>query len=332
VTTLPTTTLGADLVVPVQGFGAMSLTDVYGPISDDEALRTVTHAVDSGITFVDTANVYGEGRSETVISRLLATRRDEVRLATKFGIVRRPGPDGRNVRGDRAYVREQVEGSLRRLGTDRIDLYYQHRVDPTVPIEETVGAMAELVEEGKVLHLGLSEATSEEVRRAAAVHPIAAVQSEWSLISRDVEAKVVPVAAELGIGFVPFSPLGRQWLTGLVDTAALPESDMRHGFPRFRPEAMAANAPALGTVLDVARECGVTPAQLALAWVYEKGRALGVRTAPIPGTRFPDRVDENVAAIGVRLEPAVMERLETVADRITGHRSAQPAWVSGQRE
>lgn len=332
VTTLPTTTLGDDLAVPMQGYGAMSLIDVYGPVSDDDALRTLTHAVDGGVTFVDTADVYGEGRSETILARLLSTRRDEVQLATKFGIVRQPGPDGRGIRGDRAYVRQQVDSSLQRLGTDRIDLYYQHRVDPTVPIEETVGAMAELVQEGKVLHLGLSEPTGEEVHRAAAVHPIAAIQSEWSIISRDVEAKVVPAAVEHGIGFVPFSPVGRQWLTGLFDLAALTPGDMRRRFPRLQPAALAANQPVLEVVVQLAADSGITPAQLALAWLYEKGRVLGLPVVPIPGTRFPARVDENAAAVGMDLDSDVVVQLDALAGRITGHRSAQPDWVSSQRE
>ncbi|WP_309067497.1 aldo/keto reductase [Microbacterium sp.] len=324
--------LGDGLRVSPQGYGAMSLSDIYGPVSDDDALRTLTHAVDSGATFVDTANIYGAGRSERIISRLIRTRRDEVQLASKFGIVAGGGVGKRGIRGDRAYVREQIELSLGRLGTDRLDLYYQHRVDPNVPIEETVGALAELVQEGKIRHIGLSEATGEEIRRAASVHPIAAVQSEWSIVSRDVEAHVLPAARDLGIGFVPYSPLSRQWLTGAFDAATLTGADGRPKFPRFAPEALAANRPILEEVLAIASEAAVTPAQLALAWLYDKGRALGLPVVPIPGTRSPERVDENLAAIDVELAPAHVARLDELAPRVVGGRSFDPQWVSAGRE
>ncbi|MBY0688083.1 aldo/keto reductase [Microbacterium marinilacus] len=310
----------------------MSLSDVYGPVGDDEALRTLTHAVDSGVTFVDTANIYGRGRSEEIISRLLRTRRDEVQLASKFGILAGGGIGRRGIRGDRAYVREQIELSLARLGTDRLDLYYQHRVDPEVPIEDTVGALSELVAEGKILHIGLSEATGDELRRAARVHPIAAVQTEWSIISRDVEAHVVPAARELGIGFVPYSPLGRQWLTGLFDPDALTESEGRPRFPRFAPDALAANRPVLDEVLRVAAEAGVSAAQVSLAWLYDKGRALGLPVVPIPGTRSPARVAENLAAVDVELSADHVARLDALAARVAGHRSFEPTWVSSGRE
>src|SRR5690606_37963066 len=198
----------------------------------------------------------------------------------------------RSVRGDRAHIREQIELSLTRLGTDRLDLYYLHRVDPQTPIEESVAALAELVEEGKVLRIGLSEATGEELRRAHAVHPITAIQSEWSIISRDVERYVVPAARDLGVGVVPYAPVGRQWLTGRYDPSALGEKDTRRRFPRFTPEALAANAPLLEDLRGIAAEAGVTPAQLALAWLSSKGRELGVTVVSIPGTRSPERVDE----------------------------------------
>lgn len=325
-----TVELGDGLRVSVQGYGAMSLTDVYGPIDEDAAVRTLNHALDAGATFIDTANLYGLGHSERVISRVLPTRRDEVQLATKFGIHRVPGePD--LIRGDRAYVREQVELSLQRLGTDRIDLYYQHRVDPKVPIEETVGAMAELVAEGKVLHLGLSEATGEEIRRAVAVHPIAAIQSEWSVVSRDVEAHVVPAARACGVGFVPYSPVSRQWLTGLFP-AQLNQPDSRGNFERLRSPALEQNQPVLDEHLALAAEVGCTPAQLALAWLYEQGRALGLPVVPIPGTRFPERIEENLGALDVRLSADQLARMDRFAARVVGHRSAQPAWVSSARE
>jgi aryl-alcohol dehydrogenase-like predicted oxidoreductase len=324
--------LGDGLRAPRQGYGGMSLSDVYGPVSDDDALRTLTHAVDSGVTFIDTANIYGQGRSEQIISRLLRDRRDEVQLASKFGILSGGGIGNRGIRGDRAYVREQIDLSLGRLGTDHLDLYYQHRVDPQVPIEDTVGALAELVGEGKILHIGLSEATGDEIRRAAAVHPIAAVQTEWSIVSRDVEAHVIPAAREHGVGFVPYSPLSRQWLTGLFDADALTASDGRPKFPRFAPDVLEANRPVLDEVLEVAREAGVTPAQLALAWLYDKGRTLDLPVVPIPGTRFPERVDENLAAAEIRLQPEHVARLDALAERVEGHRSFNPQWVSAGRE
>ncbi|WP_345751735.1 aldo/keto reductase [Microbacterium rhizophilus] len=324
--------LGDGLRVSRQGYGGMSLSDVYGPVTDDDALRTLTHAVDAGVTFVDTANIYGGGRSERTVARLLRTRRDQVQLASKFGILTGGGIGRRGIRGDREYVREQIELSLSRLGTDHLDLYYQHRVDPNVPIEDTVGALAELVAEGKILHIGLSEATGEEIRRAATVHPIAAVQTEWSIVSRDVEAHVIPAVRDLGIGFVPYSPLSRQWLTGLFDAAALTEGDGRPKFPRFAPEALAANRPVLAEVLDVARDADVTPAQLALAWLYDKGRALDLPVAPIPGTRFTERVDENLAAADIALAPEHVARLDALAGRVVGARSANPQWVSAGRE
>ncbi len=324
--------LGDGLSTPPQGYGAMSLTDIYGPISDDEALRTLTHAVDSGVTFIDTANGYGDGRSETIISRLLRTRRDDVQLATKFGIVKGGSVGDRQVRGDAAYVHEQIDLSLQRLGTDHVDLYYQHRVDPNVPIEETIGAVAELVQAGKVRHIGLSEATGDELRRAHAVHPIAAIQSEWSIISRDVEANVIPTARELGVGFVPYSPVGRQWLTGTFDASALTPQDGRPKFPRFLAENLAANAPVLDEVLAVAQEAGITAAQLSLAWLHDKGRTLGLPVVPIPGSRFPERVTENFQAAQIELSADHVARLDTLAERVSGHRSFRPSWVSAGRE
>ncbi len=334
-TTSPTLTsvkLGDGLVVSPQGYGGMSLTPVYGPIDPDDALRTLTHAVDSGVTFIDTANVYGDGVSEQIIARLIATRRDEVQLASKFGIVKGGGIGARGIRGDRAYVHEQIDLSLARLGTDHLDLYYQHRVDPDVPIEETVGALAELVQAGKIRHIGLSEATGEELRRAVAVHPIAAVQSEWSIISRDVERFVIPAAVALGVGFVPYSPLSRQWLTGAFDRAQLTDVDARGRFPRFTPDALAANQPVLDEVIAVASDAEVSPAQLALAWVHEKGRALGLALSPIPGSRFPERVDENLSAVGIELAPEHISRLDALAERIVAERSFNLQWVSAGRE
>lgn len=324
--------LGDGLKVSALGFGGMSLTDVYGAVTDDDALRTLTHAVDSGVTFIDTANGYGDGRSETTIGKLLKTRRDEVQLATKFGIVKQGGAGQRGVRGDREYVRQQVELSLARLGTDRIDLYYQHRVDPLVPIEETVGAVKELIEEGKVLHIGLSEATGDEIRRAVSVHPIAAIQSEWSVVSRDVERFVVPAAREHGVGFVSYSTLGRKWLTGLLDYDELVEGDVRLKITRYTPTNLAYNQPILDEFLQIAKEASVTGAQLALAWFYDKGRRLGIPVVSIPGSRFPERVTEDLAGVAAELSDEQVARLDTLAEKIRGHRSAQPQLVSSARE
>ena len=331
-TTVPTVALGDGLVVSAQGYGGMSLTDVYGPVTDDDALRTLTHAVDSGATFVDTANIYGGGRSETIIARLLRTRREEVQLASKFGIVAAGGIGKREINGRPEYVREQIDGSLRRLGTDHLDLYYQHRPDPKVPIEETVGAMSELVTAGKVLHLGLSEATGQEVRRANAVHPIAAVQSEWSIVSRDVERFVIPTLVELGIGFVPYSPVSRALLTGAFDAEAMRPDDGRHSFPRFAPDAVAANAPLVDELREIAQQMRATPAQVALAWLYAHADRSGLAISPIPGTRFVDRVTENLGALDVTLPDEALAALDTFAARVTGGRSFNPSWVSEGRE
>jgi aryl-alcohol dehydrogenase-like predicted oxidoreductase len=327
VTTLPTVALGDGLHVSALGFGGMSLSDVYGPVDDETALATLTHAVDAGLTFVDTANIYGGGRSERIISALLRTRRDEIVLATKFGIA--GGAIGaRKVSGHPAYVREQIDLSLGRLGTDHVDLYYQHRVDPDVPIEETVGAMAELVQAGKVRHLGLSEATADELRRAHAVHPIAAVQTEWSVVSRDVEASVVPTAAELGVGFVPYSPLSRAWLTDAFSPDLICEGDARPTFPRFQPQNLESNAPLRTEFLRIAADVGLTGAQLALAWLYTRADAVGIRVAPIPGSRFAAHVDEWIPAVTARVDAATMTRLEPFADRIQGGRSFDRGWTS----
>lgn len=328
---LPAVALGDGLVVSALGYGGMSLSDVYGPVDDETALSTLTHAVDSGLTFVDTANVYGAGRSERIISRLVAHRRDDVVLATKFGIA--GGTIGaRSVRGDVAYVREQIDLSLGRLGTDHVDLYYQHRVDQTVPIEETVGAMAELVAAGKVRHLGLSECTADELRRANAVHPIAAVQSEWSVVSRDVEASVVPAAIELGVGFVPYSPLSRAWLTDGFSPEQIGEGDGRPRFPRFLPENLTANAELRAEVLRVAADAGLTGAQLALAWLFTRADALGIPIAPIPGSRFAAHVDEWLPAVRTRLDDTTMTLLATFAERIRGDRSFDRGWTSQRGE
>ena len=337
-TTVRTTNLGGGLQgdglqVSALGYGAMGLADVYGPADDAESLATLHHAVDRGVTFIDTADVYGAGSNERLIARLLADRRAEVTLATKFGIQQDGDLTTMTTRGDAAYVSQACDASLRRLGTDVIDLYYLHRREVTVPIEETVGAMAELVTAGKVRHLGLSEITATELRRAQAVHPIAAVQSEWSLWSRDVERAVVPAAVELGVGFVPYSPLGRGFLTGMLDQQAI-AGDWRAGLSRFSGEAFDRNQAVVEAVRGVAAEVGATPAQIALAWLRLRGEELGLPVVPIPGTRRAARVDENVASLGVTLDTGQRKLLDDLAGAVVGPRSdhQDPNWVSDTRE
>jgi aryl-alcohol dehydrogenase-like predicted oxidoreductase len=336
-TSVPTVRLGDELTVSAIGFGAMALTPVYGEVDDTESLATLHHCIDVGMTFIDTANVYGGGNNEKLISKLLADRRDEVTLATKFGIVGNPADRAAGApltaRGDEAYVRESIDASLQRLQTDVVDLYYMHRRDVSVPIEETVGAMAELVAAGKVRHLGLSEVTADELRAAVAVHPIAAVQSEWSIWSRDVERNVVPTAAELGVGFVPYSPLGRGFLTGTVtSTADLPSTDFRRNMPRFSAGALDANLAVVELVKSVAAAQGATPAQVALAWLRYRAEALGVASAPIPGTRRAARVDENLASVKVSLTPAQLDTLNAAAEAVSGNRFHDLSWISAGRE
>lgn len=334
--------LAPGLTVSELGFGGMALSHVYGGIAPTEAVATLNHALDIGITFVDTADVYGEprpgetgpaGTNEELIAEVLKTRRDEVQLATKFGITGAVGPGGNTIRGDRDYVRSSCEASLRRLGVDVIDLYYMHRRDLDRPIEETVGAMAELVQEGKVRHLGLSEVTGSELRAASAVHPIAAVQSEWSLWSRDVEQHVVPAAIETGTGFVPYSPLGRGFLTGTVSAEDVAGS-MLKGQPRY-DENFDANQAVVDVVRGVAHEVDATPAQVALAWLFAQGRRLGLPVAPIPGTRKQSRLDENAAAVDLDLSDGQLERLDRAADLVVGDRNLTfngPEWISSGRE
>nr|WP_242456278.1 aldo/keto reductase [Mycolicibacterium sp. P1-18] len=332
-----TVMLGDDLTVSAVGFGAMALTPVYGEVDDAESLATLNSAIDLGVTFVDTANVYGNGANERLIADLLATRRDEVTLATKFGIVGNPADRAAGkptARGDAAYVRQCIDGSLGRLRTDVVDLYYMHRRDLTVPIEETVGAMAELVTAGKVRHLGLSEVTADELRAAVAVHPIAAVQSEWSIWSRDVERQVVPAAAELGVGFVPYSPLGRGFLTGTVTSAAdlATSSDFRRNLPRFSAEALEENLAVVDVIRAVADEREATPAQVALAWLRYRADELGVASVPIPGTRRAVRVEENLDSLDVALSDGQLARLDAAAATVSGNRNADLGWVSAGRE
>jgi aryl-alcohol dehydrogenase-like predicted oxidoreductase len=333
----PTVTLGDDLTVSAIGFGAMALTPVYGDVDDTESLATLNRCLDLGVTFVDTANIYGNGNNEKLISKVLADRRDEVILATKFGITGNPADRaaGRpSIRGDAAYVHQCIDESLQRLDTDVVDLYYMHRRDVNVPLEETVGAMAELVTAGKVRHLGLSEVTADELRAAVAVHPIAAVQSEWSIWSRDVERNVVPAAASLGVGFVPYSPLGRGFLTGSVRSAADLSSpnDFRRTMPRFSGEALDANLAVVDAIRSVADQQGATAAQIALAWLLHRAGELGVVSVPIPGTRRAARVEENLGSLTVQLTADQLATLDKAADAVSGNRFADLSWVSAGRE
>jgi aryl-alcohol dehydrogenase-like predicted oxidoreductase len=334
---VPAVKLGDELSVSAIGFGAMALTPVYGEVDDTESLATLHRTVDVGVTFIDTANIYGNGNNEKLIANLLADRRDEVTLATKFGITGNPADRaaGRpSMRGDAAYVRQCIDESLQRLQTDIVDLYYMHRRDVNVPIEETVGAMAELVAAGKVRHLGLSEVTADELRAAVAVHPIAAVQSEWSIWSRDVERNVVPTAAELGVGFVPYSPLGRGFLTGTVQSAADLSSpaDFRRNMPRFSEGALDANLAVVDVVKSVAEQQGATPAQVALAWLRFRAEALGVASVPIPGTRRASRVEENLGSLSVALTPEQLAALDAAGAAVSGNRFQDMSWVSAGRE
>ncbi|ORV89187.1 aldo/keto reductase [Mycolicibacterium iranicum] len=329
-------TLGDELAVSAMGFGGMALTPVYGGAVDDaESLATLHHAVDVGVTFLDTANVYGSGDNERLFARLLADRRDEVTLATKFGIVSNPAERAAGrvaLRGDAAYVRQCIDESLQRLQTDTVDLYYLHRRDPNVQIEETVGAMAELVTAGKVRHLGLSEVSAADLRAANAVHPIAALQSEWSIWSRDVEAAIAPAAAELGIGLVPFSPLGRGFLAGAVrSTADMGDNDFRRTMPRFTGAALDANQRVVDAVVAVADDVGATPAQVALAWLRHRAEDLGVASVPIPGTRRAARIDENLASLSVTLTPDQVDALGAAGDAVTGARYADMSHVGSSR-
>ncbi|HSS23758.1 MAG TPA: aldo/keto reductase [Mycobacterium sp.] len=333
-TAVPTVDLGDGLTVSAIGFGAMALTPIYGEVDDTESFATLNHCLDVGVTFIDTANIYGGGDNERLIAKLLKDRRDEVTLATKFGIDGNPAAGSRSVRGDATYVRSCIDESLQRLNTDVVDLYYMHRRDLNVPIEETVGAMAELVTAGKVRHLGLSEVTADELRAAVAVHPIAAVQSEWSIWSRDVEHRVVPTTADLGVGFVPYSPLGRGFLTGTVRSAADLSSptDFRRKMPRFGQGALDANLAVVDVVTSVADEQSATGAQVALAWLRHRGEKFGVTSVPIPGTRRAARVDENVDSLAVTLTPEQLVALDAAASAVAGDRFEDLSWVSAGRE
>jgi aryl-alcohol dehydrogenase-like predicted oxidoreductase len=326
-TTLPTTTLGttAPLTVSALGLGCMGMSEFYGTPDEQAGIDTIHHALDNGVTFLDTADMYGPFTNERLVGRAIAGRRDEVQLATKFGNER--GEDGsfRGVRGDADYVRAACDASLQRLGVDHIDLYYQHRVDKSVPIEETVGAMKELVEAGKVRFLGLSEASPETIRRAHAVHPITALQTEYSLFTRHVEDEIIPTLRELGIGLVPYSPLGRGMLTGTVDPSTMSANDSRAAgrFPRFEGENLEANLKLVDHIREIAEAKGCTPGQLALAWVLAHDSD-GLGVAPIPGTKRVKYLDENIGAVQVTLTADDLAALDAAVprDAVAGERYA----------
>jgi len=304
---MQTRTLGNNLEVSAVGLGCMGMSEFYGTADETEAIATIHRALDLGITFFDTADMYGPFTNERLVGRALAGRRDDVVLATKFGNVRGENGERLGIRGDADYVRQACDASLERLGVDHIDLYYQHRVDPETPIEETVGAMKELVEAGKVRHVGLSEASAQTIRKAHAVCPITALQSEWSLWTRDPEDEVLPTLRELGIGFVAYSPLGRGFLSGRIrSNDDLAEGDFRKHHPRFQGENFQRNLDLVAQVDEIADERGVTPGQLALAWVLSRGDDV----VPIPGTTRVPHLEENVGALDVELTEDDLERLE----------------------
>ena len=323
-----TRTLGRDgLTVSTLGLGCMGMSQMYGAADREESIATIHRALDLGVTFLDTSDVYGDGHNEELVGEALAGRRDEVQLATKFSLTHDP-ERGQVIDGRPENVRARVEDSLRRLKVDVIDLYYQHRVDPTVPIEDTVGAMAELVAQGKVRYLGLSEASAASIRRAVAVHPIAALQSEWSLWTRDLEGEVLGVAREHGIGIVPFSPLGRGFLTGAITSPDdFGDDDWRRHHPRFTGEAFAANLRLVDAVRELATEKGVRPGQLALAWVLAQGDDV----VPIPGTKRRSYLEENVGAVAVELTADDRARLDAIAPPgvAVGGRYANAAYTYG---
>ncbi|MEV5378520.1 aldo/keto reductase [Streptomyces nondiastaticus] len=321
--------------VGVQGLGCMGMSFAYGPTTDEgEARATLERALELGVTLYDTADVYGAGENEKFIAPFIRANRDQVVLATKFALSIDPeNPQVRTIRNDRPYIRRAVEASLQRLGVDEIDLYYMHRRDVNVPIEETVGAMAELVAEGKVKHLGLSEVTGGELRAAQAVHPIAAVQSEWSLFSRDIEAHVVPAARELGVALVPYSPLGRGFLTGsFVQAEELSGDDFRRTMPRFTGDNAAANAALLEPVRRIAQERGVSLGQVALAWLQQQAQVHGLTVVPIPGTRRRSRLEENAGATRITLTADELAALEPIAGKVAGGRYADMSFTSAGRE
>ncbi|MFE7584435.1 aldo/keto reductase [Streptomyces gardneri] len=321
--------------IGVQGFGAMGISEFYGETDEAAARDTLDAALEAGVTLIDTADIYGNGANEEFLAPFVAAHRDEITLATKFAIERRADdPSYRAVRNDPAYIRKAAEESLRRLGVETIDLYYMHRRDPEIPFAESVGAMAELVREGKVRFLGLSEVTGPELREAHAVHPIAALQSEWSLFSRDVERSAVGAAAELGVTVVPYSPLGRGFLTGAFADAGkeLSGGDFRRDQPRFTGENAERNFALLDPVRKIAAAHGATPAQIALAWVQQRSAVHRLTVVPIPGTRKRSRLEENAAATRIVLTAAELAELEPIAGLVAGDRYPDMSFTALARE